>query len=83
LGKSVVVADLGKSGVVVADVGKSLVVADLGKSLVVVAECRYMWPCGFEVLPVGEKLSDSSARIVMTWALMMESAVMLSDVFLL
>jgi hypothetical protein len=52
---------------------------DLGKS-VVVAECRYDWPWGCDILPVGE-FSDSSARMVMTWALMMESAIMLSDVF--
>ena len=46
------------------------------------AKASCCWFVGSDILPIGE-LSDSKARIVITWALMMESAIMLSEVFLL
>ena len=59
---------------------------DLGQE-VEEAECRYVRPAAFFMspltrgsIPLGSELKDSRARIVMTWALMMESAKTLSDV---
>jgi len=59
---------------------------DLGQE-VVEAECRYVRPAAFAMslltlgsMLLGSELKASRARMVMTWAFMMESARTLSDV---